>query len=190
MLNRLFPQGLSIRQDPSQAAHWNSAAAQGDDAGAQARLGYQYAAGLGVEPDLAAAEQWMSAAAAQNHAAGQLGLGMLYCGSFGGSMENARAIEWFEKAAAQDNATAKLCLAQLLLYGEDVTHDEERARESFARCRGRRAAGRDVPFGRDLSPGLRCSAQRIASGKLAAACRRARSRESLVVAGAAIRLGP
>ena len=120
MLNRLFPQGLSVRQDPLQAAHWNNAAAQAQDAGAQARLGYQYATGFGVTHDLAAAEQWFSAAAAQNHVAGQLGLGMLYSGSFGGSSDNARAIEWFEKAAAQDNATAKLCLALLLLHGEGV----------------------------------------------------------------------
>ena len=53
---------------------------------------------------------------------------MLHSGSFGGPSANARAIEWFEKAAAQDNATAKLCLALLLLHGEDVAHDRERAR--------------------------------------------------------------
>ena len=48
LLKRLFPQGLSVHQDPSQAAHWNSGAAQAQDAGAQARLGYQYATGFGV----------------------------------------------------------------------------------------------------------------------------------------------
>ena len=133
LLKRLFPQGLSVHQDPSQAAHWNSGAAQAQDAGAQARLGYQYATGFGVAEDLAAAERWFSAAAAQNHVAGQLGLGMLYSGSFGGSSAHARAIEWFEQAAAQDNATAKMCLALLLLHGEGVPHDEARARGMLQR---------------------------------------------------------
>src|SRR5450631_4072833 len=128
LLSRLFPQGLSVRQDPLQAAQWNQAAAQAQDAGAQARLGYQYATGFGVAHDLTASEQWFAAAAAQNHVAGQLGLGILHSGSFGGPSANAWAIEWFEKAAAQDNATAKLCLALLLLHGEDVVRDEERAR--------------------------------------------------------------
>jgi TolC family type I secretion outer membrane protein len=128
LLNRLFPQGLSVRPDPQQAAHWNNAAAQRQDADAQARLGYQFAAGLGLPRDLTLAEKWFSAAAAQNQVAGQLGLGMLYSGSFGGSSAIEMATDWLEKAAAQGNATAKLCLALLLLYGEGVSHDEERAR--------------------------------------------------------------
>ncbi len=50
LLNRLYPKGLAVRRDPEQAAIWNTAAAKGQDADAQARLGYQYASGLGVGP--------------------------------------------------------------------------------------------------------------------------------------------
>ena len=74
LLNRLFPQGLSIRPDPQKAAHWNGLAAQSGEAGAQARLGYQFATGLGTTLDLATAERWLSAAAAQGNAAGERGL--------------------------------------------------------------------------------------------------------------------
>ena len=48
LLNRLYPKGLSVRQDPVEAARWNSCRRAAGDAGAQARLGYQYATGFGV----------------------------------------------------------------------------------------------------------------------------------------------
>ena len=71
LLKRMYPQGLAVRQDPGQAAVWNTAAAEAHDAGAQARLGYQYASGFGVAPDLAAARQWFAASAAQGNVAGE-----------------------------------------------------------------------------------------------------------------------
>ena len=117
-----------MRRDPELAAVWNLAAAKGQDADAQARLGYQYASGLGVNRDLAAAEKWFAAAAAQDHAAGQLGLGMLYAGSYGDTHTHQQALTWLEKAAAHGNATAKLCLAMLLVYGHGATRDETRGR--------------------------------------------------------------
>src|SRR5215469_395921 len=73
LLTRMFPEGLAVPRDTAQAAEWNRTAAEAGDAGAQARLGYQYAAQLGVARDLALAEHWFSAAAAQNHISGQLG---------------------------------------------------------------------------------------------------------------------
>src|ERR1700691_3356556 len=128
MLKRLFPLGLSVPRDPEQAASWNTAAAEGGNAAAQARLAYQYATGSGVARDLAAAERWFLAAAKQDEVSGQLGLGMLFAGSYGEHGKPGLAVEWLEKAAAQDNATAKLCLALLFLYSTDVVRNYARAR--------------------------------------------------------------
>ena len=83
VLNRLFPQGMAVNKDLEEAVKWNTSAAELGDAGAQARLGYQYASGLGVERDLAAAERWYLASAQGDHVGGQLGLGMLYAGVYG-----------------------------------------------------------------------------------------------------------
>ena len=67
LLNRMYPQGTAISQDPVDAAQWNArAAAHGD-------------------------------AAALEHPAGQLGLGMLYAGGYGERREHARAQEWLER---------------------------------------------------------------------------------------------
>src|ERR1019366_6945753 len=94
LIKRLFPLGLAVRQNPVEAAEWNTAAAQGNDAGAQGRAGYQYATGFGMTADLKSAEHWFAAAAAQGNVAGMLGLGMLHAGSYGGARDETKAVEW------------------------------------------------------------------------------------------------
>ena len=70
LLKRLYPKGLSVSQDLSEAAHWNSRAAAAGHEEAQARLGYQFATGLGLAKNLVEAERWFAASAEQGCAAG------------------------------------------------------------------------------------------------------------------------
>lgn len=115
-LQKMVADSGSVRQNPAEALRWNQLAAKGGDAGAEARLGYQYAVGLGTTVDLKQAETHFAAAAARDNAAGQLGLGMLYSKCYGGEADYEKAAHWFARAAAQGNATAKYCLAALSLF--------------------------------------------------------------------------
>ena len=147
LVKRLYPQGLSVRQDPAQAAHWNLRAALTGDAPAQARLGFQYASGLGVPTDLSEAERWFGVAAKQGNSAGQLGLGMLNAGSYGERRDHVAAQRWLEPCAAEGNSTAQLCLAMLLLSGEGVSRDEGRAADEHGRGQQNRSGGRGTERG-------------------------------------------
>ena len=188
LLKRLYPEGLAIAQNLEQAAHWNERAAEAGDAGSQARLGYQFASGLGQPQDRKEAEHWFGAAAAQNHPAGQLGLGMLYAGSYGDTPEHASALRWFEPAAASGNSTAQMCAAMLLLFGEDVPRDEERALATADAGRECRTACGHVPLRGALPPRSRGCAERLGRGDLAAPRRNPRLHPRLAFARAAVPL--
>src|SRR5260221_6289640 len=81
-LRRLFPQGLTVRQDFVEALGWNQKAADGGDVGAQVRLAYQFAAGRGAAKNYTQAERWFTAAAAAGAGAGGPALCQLLAGGY------------------------------------------------------------------------------------------------------------
>src|SRR5579871_6327835 len=131
-LGSLFPGGLAIPPDFPEAAKWNLAAADADDAPAQVRWAVQCAAGLGVAADYAEARHFFAAAAAKGHDGGALGLGVLHAGGQLGEADLPAAAGWFEKAASAGNSAAQLSLGLLLWRGEGVAQDVPRAADLIA----------------------------------------------------------
>ena len=127
LLGRLFPAGLSVPQDYSEAAKWNLLAAEAGDTHSQLRRAYQCASGLGVDKDYAEAKRWFAAAAEKGHDGGAFGLGILYGGGHVGEVDLGEAVSWLQRAADGGNSGALLSLGTLYWRGEGVAKDDERA---------------------------------------------------------------
>jgi uncharacterized protein len=99
----LFPNGLDVPLDSSEALRWSRAAAEQGMAKAQAVTGLIYARGFGCERDYLEARRWYLLAAAQGNAAAELGLGVLYANGLGVETDLVTAASWYEKAAEKGN---------------------------------------------------------------------------------------
>ena len=87
--------------------------AEGGDAEAQGKLGFNYETGLGVERDLKEAVKWYRKAAEQGYARGQTSLGLMYEYGKGVSKDYKQALIWYRKAAEQGAANAISALKRL-----------------------------------------------------------------------------
>ena len=111
---RLFPAGLNVMPDQTEAFHWNLKGAEADEGSSKVLLALQFASGLGTAVDYSAAEHWFREAASQGETAGYFGLGKLYAANQLAEADEARAIAAFRHAAEKDHVQAKVCLAVLL----------------------------------------------------------------------------
>ena len=82
-LELMFPNGISVAQDHTEALRWGRAAAEQGLAEAQAHIGMMYARGFGCEVDYAEARRWYLQAAEHGQATAEFGLGVLYANGFG-----------------------------------------------------------------------------------------------------------
>lgn len=73
----LYSEGLGVKKDPVQAAHWFRLAAEQGNAVAALNLGLAYETGTGVGKDLAQAVKWYTLAAGKGLALAQTRLGLL-----------------------------------------------------------------------------------------------------------------
>jgi TPR repeat protein len=131
ILRSKFPDGVQIKADPAEALRWNTAAAEAGHAGAQARLGYQYAAGLGVARDYDQAVRWLEAAASTGDELGTLCLGALYAGGHGDPPRYEKAVPLFQALAQTGNAAGAFNLGVLTLRGQGIAADPAQAEELF-----------------------------------------------------------
>ena len=122
----LFPNGLDVPFDFTEALHWLKRAAARGRVEAQANVGLLHLHGQ-EQPDYSEAFRWLSVAAEGGNAEAQHGLAILYVNGLGRQRDVAKAIEWYERAAIQGNQSAQSALGYLYAFGGDVDHDFDRA---------------------------------------------------------------
>jgi len=138
----LFPHGIEISRDYTEALRWSLAAAHNGRLEAQANAGLLLLQGLGCEADYAEALRWLSMAADQGNAEAQYGMGMLLDRGLGVERDPEAACRWYEAAAAQDHTAAQAALGYLYGFGEAGNRDPERAKQLLGQAsdRGNSAA--------------------------------------------------
>ena len=100
----LYSEGLGVKKDAVQAAHWFRLSAEQGNAVAALNLGLAYETGAGVGKDLAQAEKWYALAAGKGLAPAQTRLALLLIGS-GKDLKN--GIKLLRQAAAQAEPVAE-----------------------------------------------------------------------------------
>lgn len=117
-LGVLYDEGLGVKQDQTQAAHWYRRAAEQGHAQAQYNLAVLYANGLGLTQDYAEAAHWYRKAALQDLREAQFNLGILYENGFGVQQNYAEAAHWYRRAAEQAYIAAQNNLGVLYATGQ------------------------------------------------------------------------
>lgn len=112
-LGSMYRNGKGTTKDYAKALIWFKRAADKGHASAQTKLGVLYDFGYGVERNQKLAADWYRKAADQGHAPAQYNLASMYLKGEGIDKDVAQAVEWLEKAAAQNEISAITRLAQL-----------------------------------------------------------------------------
>jgi uncharacterized protein len=133
-LKVLFPNGIAVEKDLTEAMRWIWAAATAGKADAQAVLGEMYRRGLGCVQDYAEAARWLWLAAEQGVASAQFAMGDIYYQALGVAADHRVASGWYERAANNGDARAQVALASMCLVGEGRLVDKEGAGRLFVQA--------------------------------------------------------
>jgi TPR repeat protein len=131
---RLTVQGLGTPRDYSEAFHWCSEAADGDESGGsswgQFGLGRLYENGFGVKQDYAEAVEWYRKSADQGNPAAQMSLGELYSKGNGVKRDLIEAYMWIAVAGSlgHPDAVEKLQSLGSKMKNVDLSQAQARAR--------------------------------------------------------------
>ncbi len=113
LLGDLYLDGRGgLTQDYAKAMEYYLRAADEDEAGAQAQLGYMYQNGLGTDIDYARAMEWNNRAAQQGNAQGQAQIGYLYQNGLGVTQNLDEAGRWYTRAKEGGSEWAAAMLEQ------------------------------------------------------------------------------
>jgi TPR repeat protein len=141
------------------------ALAEQGNAGAQCRLGTQYAKGQGVPKDYVQALKWYRRAAEQGHAEAQYYLGVMFDTGEGVPQDYGEAIKWYRKAAEQGLAVAQSNLGAMYGLGQGVPQDYVQALKWFnlAASQGYPEAQKGMDLiGNGMTPAQIAEAKRLA----------------------------
>lgn len=120
--------GDGVAKDLVLAAHWYELAAKSGSPEAQVNLAMLYKRGEGVKKDLTRAFQLFVQGAEGGSRLGMVYAGIAYDNGLGVERDLAKAVQWYEEAVAGKAYLAYPRLAELLVWGEGVAPDHERAR--------------------------------------------------------------
>jgi TPR repeat protein len=116
ILSTMYDAGQGLPQDDTEAAYWESKAAEQGHAYAQANLSFRcYAAG-----NFSEAFAWCQRAADGNLAWAQYNLGLMYRKGEGVEQSDIEAAHWYRRAAHQNFPEAEQKLADLYYFGKGV----------------------------------------------------------------------
>jgi len=118
--------------DPSSAARWSAAAAQGGDPMGQYLLGALYGQGEGVKADPVRAFAFFSAAAARGNLKAMHNLAIAYVEGNGTRKNEAKAVEWFTRAAERGYVDSAFDMGILYERGMGVKQDLTQALKWYA----------------------------------------------------------
>ena len=131
-LGSLYHDGLGVKADPAQAAHWFALAAAQDNAGALANLGVLYMQGSGVQQSYVMARGLFARAAVKNNEVGVFNLAVLYDNGQGGAMDKAKAAELYTRGANTGDSDAQGNLGVDYATGDGVKADKVQAYKWFS----------------------------------------------------------
>lgn len=123
-----------LAPDNKMGFRWLKAAAEGDQAYAQYRLGNLYQQGSGTAKNMNAALRWWRRSAEQGFESAQLALGETYLGQAGIKPDYREAEHWLALAANQGNAQAQYQLGRMYRLGHGVPQDLQRGKDWLERA--------------------------------------------------------
>jgi TPR repeat protein len=125
LIGEIYKEGVSVKQDPAEAARWYRLAADVGDRQAQFALGLMLLIGAqGVEKDRAGASAFFEKAAAQGHAGALYNLGVMAIEGDGKSGSDfARAADLFRRSAEAGDDDGAYSYGVLLRDGRGVPLD-------------------------------------------------------------------
>jgi uncharacterized protein len=141
LIGELYAQGLGVRCDPTEAAHWYKLAADRSNPQATFALAMAKLNGEGVPKDRSGAAQLLEKAAVQDHPGALYNLGVLAIENDGVTKNFEKAAELFKRAADLGNSDGGYALGLLYKNGSGVEKSEQEA----ASWIGRAAKDGNVP---------------------------------------------
>ena len=146
LIGEVYAQGLAVRQDSEEAAHWYKLASQQGNREGTFAYAMALLNGVGVPKDPAAAKRMFEAAARQGHAGAWYNLGVMALQSDGGH-DYATAFDAFSKASAAGDLDAMFALATLCRAGEGTPRDDARAAGLFKAAADQKHPGAELEYG-------------------------------------------
>lgn len=126
-LGDVFAEDIAVPRSGAKAKQYFERAAELGNAAGLSRLGSLYRDGLGeIAPDTAIAFQYFERAVAEKDATGRIYLAMMLLED-GASQDIDRAVQLLDAAAQTGDAWATIILADLLIKGEKIEADGQRA---------------------------------------------------------------
>jgi uncharacterized protein len=141
LIGELYHQGLGVRLDYAEAAHWYALAADRGNREAIFALASAKLIGEGIPKDRPGAATLFAKAAAMNHAGALYNLGVLAVENNGVVPEFAKAADYFRRSAELGYPDAAYALALCYRNAKGVPQDDKLAADWMKRA----AADDDVP---------------------------------------------
>ena len=144
LLGELYKDGLGVRRDLKEAAHWYRLSADRGDPQGAFSLALAYLRGRGVEESRQNAVVWLEKAAAKNHSGALYNLGLL---AIDGDLQDFdRARNMFSRAADLGNVDAAYALGLLYKEGRGAPIDAAKAAEWFRKAADANIVAAQVDF--------------------------------------------
>ncbi len=144
LIGEIYAQGLAVKRDPEEAAHWDKLA--GDRGNREGAFAYGMALlkGEGVAKDEAAAKSYFEKAAAAGHPGALYNLGVLALAAEPKDFKS--AADDFRKSADGGDLDALFALAALFRAGEGVQKNPDEAAALFKQAADQKHPGAEVEY--------------------------------------------
>ena len=129
-----YAEGVAVKKDSKEAAHWLTKAAEQDNALAQAMLADKYFNGRGVRQNYAQALKWAQKAADKGNPEAQMILANLYKDGLGVRQNYAKAVELYKKSAESGETFSMYSLGLMYEEGLGVEKNMEEATMWYSRA--------------------------------------------------------
>jgi uncharacterized protein len=144
LIGELYKDGLGVRRDFTEAAHWYKLGADNGDRQAQFITGMAYLQGNGVERNTTQAIDYLTKAAAQGHGGALYNLGLM---ALDGDRPNyPKALDLFQRAADAGDPDALYALAMAYHDGKGVQADPVKATQLLRRGALQHHAASEVDY--------------------------------------------
>ncbi|GAC1340775.1 MAG: tetratricopeptide repeat protein [Beijerinckiaceae bacterium] len=134
LIGELYSQGLTVRRDPAEAAHWYKLASERGDRQATFQLAVAAMEGNGIAKDRDYAKQLFEKAAAQGHPGALYNLGIMAIENNGVVPDFPKAADLFRRSALAGDPDAAYSLGILYKQGKGVSQDNAQAAEWLKRA--------------------------------------------------------
>ena len=146
LIGEIYAQGLAVKRDPEEAAHWYKLASQQGNREGTFAYAMALLNGDGVAKDAAAAKPLFEAAARQGHAGAMYNLGVMALQA-SGAHDYASAYDAFSRASQAGDLDAMFALATLVRAGQGTTRDDARAAALFRQAADQKHPGAELEYG-------------------------------------------